>query len=74
MGLTHCVYFVGNGSPASAKIYPYLLRGVVVTPPNQVWSTDLTYIRLPRGFVYLVTVNRLVFTQSTGTAVIEYAG
>jgi len=38
------------------KIYPYLLRGVVVTRPNQVWSTDLTYIRLPRGFVYLVAV------------------
>lgn len=38
------------------KIYPYLLRGVVVTRPNQVWSTDITYIRLPRGFVYLVAV------------------
>ena len=38
------------------KIYPYLLRGVDVTKPNQVWSTDITYIRLPRGFVYLVAV------------------
>ena len=38
------------------KIYPYLLRGVLVTRPNQVWSTDITYIRLPRGFVYLVAV------------------
>ena len=38
------------------KIYPYLLRGVVVTRPNQVWSTDITYIRLPRGFVYLIAV------------------
>lgn len=38
------------------KIYPYLLRGVDVTQPNQVWSTDITYIRLPRGFVYLVAV------------------
>jgi putative transposase len=38
------------------KIYPYLLRGVVVTRPNQVWSTDITYIRLPRGFVYLAAV------------------
>ena len=35
------------------KIYPYLLRGVNVTRPNQVWSTDITYIRLARGFVYL---------------------
>lgn len=38
------------------KIYPYLLRGVVVARPNQVWSTDITYIRLPRGFVYLAAV------------------
>ena len=38
------------------KIYPYLLRGVVVTRPNQVWSTDITYLRLPRGFVYLAAV------------------
>jgi len=37
-------------------IYPYLLRGVMVTRPNQVWSTDITYIRLTRGFVYLVAV------------------
>jgi putative transposase len=38
------------------KIYPYLLRGVNVTKPNQVWSTDITYIRLPKGFMYLVAV------------------
>ena len=38
------------------KVYPYLLRGVNVIRPNQVWSTDITYIRLPRGFVYLVAV------------------
>ena len=38
------------------KIYPYLLRGVTVTRPNQVWSSDITYIRLARGFVYLVAV------------------
>ena len=37
-------------------VYPYLLRGVVVTRPNQVWSTDITYIRLALGFVYLVAV------------------
>jgi len=38
------------------KVYPYLLRGVAVTSPNQVWSTDITYIRLTGGFVYLVAV------------------
>lgn len=38
------------------KIYPYLLRGVPVTRPNQVWSTDITYVGLERGFAYLVAV------------------
>ena len=38
------------------KIYPYLLRGVSVVRPNQVWSTDITYIRLTHGFVYLVAI------------------
>lgn len=38
------------------KVYPYLLRGVPVTRPNHVWSTDITYIRLARGFAYLVAV------------------
>jgi putative transposase len=38
------------------KVYPYLLRGVVVAQPNQVWSSDITYIRLERGFAYLVVV------------------
>jgi putative transposase len=38
------------------KVYPYLLRGVVVNNPDQVWSTDITYIRLRHGFVYLVAI------------------
>lgn len=38
------------------KIYPYLLRGVDITKVNQVWSTDITYIRMTQGFVYLVAV------------------
>ena len=42
------------------KIYPYLLRGVDIIRPNQVWSTDITYIRLPRGFVYLVAITEIV--------------
>jgi len=37
-------------------VYPYLLRGLEITRPNQVWSTDITYIRLAKGFVYLVAV------------------
>jgi putative transposase len=38
------------------KIYPYLLRGLVVDRVNQVWSTDITYIRMAQGFLYLVAV------------------
>jgi len=38
------------------KVYPYLLRGVAVVRPNQVWSIDITYVRLEHGFAYLVAV------------------
>jgi putative transposase len=37
-------------------VYPYLLRGVAITAVNQVWSTDITYLRLRGGFVYLTAV------------------
>ena len=38
------------------RVYPYLLRGVPITRVNQVWSTDITYIRLHGGFIYLVAM------------------
>jgi len=38
------------------KIYPYLLRDMEVTQPNQVWAMDITYIPMARGFVYLAAV------------------
>jgi putative transposase len=38
------------------KIYPYLLRDVRIERPNQVWSTDITYVPLPSGFMYLAAV------------------
>lgn len=38
------------------RIYPYLLRGVEITRPDQVWSSDLTYIPMQSGFMYLVAV------------------
>ncbi len=38
------------------KVYPYLLNGLEITQANQVWCTDITYIRLTGGFVYLVAV------------------
>ena len=38
------------------KKYPYLLKGVKIESPNHVWRTDITYIRMRHGFVYLVAV------------------
>src|SRR5262245_60329177 len=38
------------------KVYPYLLRGVAIERVNQVWSTDITYIPLRQGFMYLTAV------------------
>jgi putative transposase len=38
------------------RVYPYLLRGLVIERPDQVWCSDITYVRLWRGFAYLVAV------------------
>lgn len=38
------------------KVYPYLLTGLAITHPNQVWSTDITYVPMRNGFMYLVAV------------------
>jgi putative transposase len=38
------------------KVYPYLLKGLVIARPDQVFCADITYIRLARGFIYLVAV------------------
>ena len=38
------------------KVYPYLLRGIEITRPDQVWAMDITYIPMERGFVYLAVV------------------
>ncbi len=38
------------------RIYPYLLRGVSIKRPDQVWSTDITYVPLPSGFMYLAAI------------------
>ncbi len=43
-------------SNMSHKKYPYLLRNLAITRPNQVWCRDITYIRLKRGFVYLTAI------------------
>jgi putative transposase len=43
-------------NPLMHKRFPYLLKGLAIVRPNQVWSTDITYIRLRGGFVYLAAV------------------
>jgi|TARA_B100001964_G_C14175284_1_gene573526 putative transposase len=57
MGLTPIYQRPRTSVPAPGhKIYPYLLRGVTVDRPNQVWCADITYIPLAKGFLYLVAV------------------
>ena len=52
------IYAKPNTSRANKqnRVYPYLLSGLTITRPNMVWATDITYIRLRHGFVYLVAV------------------
>ena len=45
-----------SGSAPEHRIYPYLLRNLNIRRPNQVWCADITYIRMWRGFAYLVAV------------------
>lgn len=57
MGIEALYRRPNTSKPAQGhKIYPYLLRDVMVDRPNQVWATDITYIQMARGFVYLVVV------------------
>jgi len=57
MGLQSVAPKPGTSRPAPAHpVYPYLLRGLAIVRPNQVWCTDITYIRLAHGFVYLTAV------------------
>ena len=52
------IYQKPNTSKAAKghKIYPYLLRGLRVDRPNQVWCADITYLPMRRGFLYLVAI------------------
>jgi putative transposase len=45
-----------SGTGRGHRVYPYLLRGVSVRRPDQVWSADITYVPLPTGFMYLAAV------------------
>lgn len=57
MGLVSVAPKPNTSTPNKAhKIYPYLLRGLEINRADQVWCTDITYVRLKGGFVYLVAV------------------
>ena len=51
------------------RIYPYLLKYLIINKPNQVWASDITYIRMRRGFIYLIAImdwfSRFVLSWST---------
>ena len=57
MGLMPIYQKPNTSRPAKGhKIYPYLLKGLPVARPNQVWASDITYIPMRRGFLYLVAI------------------
>jgi putative transposase len=57
MGLKAIYRSPRTSKPAAGhKIYPYLLSGMAITRPNQVWTADITYIPMARGFLYLVVI------------------
>ena len=57
MGIQAIYHRRSSSSPGKGqKLYPYLLRNLPITHVNQVWSADITYVPLLRGFMYLVAV------------------
>src|ERR1700682_4226483 len=57
MGIEALVPRPGTSKAAPGhKIYPYLLRGLAITEPNHVWASDITYIPMAHGFLYLVAI------------------
>jgi len=57
MGLRAIYRRPRTSKPAKGhKVYPYLLGGMAITRPNQVWAADITYVPMARGFMYLVAI------------------
>ena len=53
------------------KIYPYLLRGLEINAPDDVWETDITYIRMPSGFMYLIALIDVYSRHCVGWAFVN---
>src|SRR4051795_5647430 len=63
-----------TSKPAAAhKIYPYLLRGLAIERVNQVWCSDVTYIPMAKGFLYLVVDHGLGEPRGAGLASLQHA-
>ena len=57
MGITALYPMANTSRPGKGhKIYPYLLKGLDIDRPNQVWATDITYVPMAQGFMYLVAI------------------
>jgi len=56
------------------KVYPYLLRNLDITGPNQVWCSDITYIRMNSGFIYLTVHCGLVQSEGVVLGAVDDAG
>jgi putative transposase len=57
MGLQAIYRRPSTSRPAPGhKVYPYLLRGLEITRPNQVWATDITYLPMAHGFLCMVAI------------------
>ena len=56
------------------KVYPYLLRGLEINRVNQVWATDITYIPMARGFLYLRGHHGLAQPLRAGLAAVQHPG
>src|SRR5690606_35004260 len=61
------------------RIFPYLLRKLVIDRPNQVWASDITYIPMAKGFVYLVAImdwasRRVLAWRTSNTLTADFCG
>jgi putative transposase len=56
------------------KVYPYLLGAVEITPPNQVWSADMTYVPMAQGFMYLMAILDWYSRDCAGLGAVQYPG
>src|SRR5918999_6135437 len=75
MGLRALYRHPRTSQPAPGhQVYPYLLRGVEITQPNQVWTADITYIPMARGFLYLVVIMDWYSRYVLAWAAVQYSG